>query len=319
MSFYMPTIALTNTIAYNALSKAKLDVVKSFPPIRIWGTIGFIAAMWFVNLTGNKASVNMFYISAFASLMLGIYSFTLPKCPPQLKEKIEGKSSFVKIFGLEAFKLFANYKMAIFFIFSMLLGASLQLTNMYGDRFLDHFKDIPQYANSAVVTYSTIIMSISQISETLFILAIPFFLKRFGIKKVMIISLFAWVLRFGLFAYGTPDGFGLVLIVVSMIVYGMAFDFFNISGSLFIEISTDSKMRGSAQGLFMMMTNGFGTMIGALGSGIIIDKFYVRPDGVWDWHNLWLGFAGYGLVVAILFIILFKHEHKPEEIGEVTH
>ena len=183
----------------------------------------------------------------------------------------------------------------------------------------EEFGKIPEYANSIIVQKSTLIMSISQISETLFILAIPFFLKRFGIKKVMIISLFAWVLRFGLFAYGTPDGFGLVLIVVSMIVYGMAFDFFNISGSLFIEISTDSKMRGSAQGLFMMMTNGFGTMIGALGSGIIIDKFYVRPDGVWDWHNLWLGFAGYGLVVAILFIILFKHEHKPEEIGEVTH
>ena len=319
MSFYMPTIALTNTIAYNALSKAKLDVVKSFPPIRVWGTIGFIAAMWFVNLTGNKASVNMFYISAFASLILGIYSFTLPKCPPQLKEKTEGKSSFVEIFGLEAFKLFANYKMAIFFIFSMLLGASLQLTNMYGDRFLDHFKDIPQYANSAVVKYSTIIMSISQISETLFILAIPFFLKSFGIKKVMIISLFAWVLRFGLFAYGTPDGYGLVLIVVSMIVYGMAFDFFNISGSLFIETATDSKMRGSAQGLFMMMTNGFGTMIGALGSGMIIDRFYVLPDGVWDWHNIWLAFAGYALVVAILFIILFKHKHNPDEIGEVKH
>ncbi len=319
MSFYMPTIALTNTIAYNALSKAKLDVVKSFPPIRVWGTIGFIAAMWFVNLSGNKASVNMFYISAIASLILGIYSFTLPKCPPQPKEKTEGKSSFVKIFGLEAFKLFSNYKMAIFFIFSMFLGASLQLTNMYGDRFLDHFKDIPQYANSAVVKYSTIIMSISQISETLFILAIPFFLKSFGIKKVMIISLFAWVFRFGLFAYGTPDGFGLVLIVVSMIVYGMAFDFFNISGSLFIETATDSKMRGSAQGLFMMMTNGFGTMIGALGSGIIIDKFYVLPDGVWDWHNIWLGFAGYALVVAILFILLFKHKHNPEKLAEIKH
>ena len=212
--------------------------------------------------------------------------------------------------------------MSVTLLVSKLLTVSLntlQLTNMYGDRFLDHFKDIPQYANSAVVKYSTIIMSISQISETLFILAIPFFLKRFGIKKVMVISLFAWVLRFGLFAYGTPDGFGLVLIVVSMIVYGMAFDFFNISGSLFIETVTDNKMRGSAQGLFMMMTNGFGTMIGALGSGIIIDKFYVLPDGVWDWHNLWLGFAVYALVVAILFIILFKHKHNPEELVDIKH
>ncbi len=317
MSFYMPTIALTNTIAYNALNLAKLDVVKSFPPIRVWGTIGFIAAMWFTNLTGNKSSENMFYISAAASVILGAYSFTLPKCPPQ--QKGGEKSSFVEMFGLEAFKLFGNYKMAIFFIFSMLLGASLQLTNMYGDRFLDHFKEIPKYADSFVVKYSTIVMSISQISETLFILTIPFFLKRFGIKKVMIMSMLAWVLRFGLFGIGEPSGIGLVYIIFSMIIYGMAFDFFNISGSLFIETETDSKMRGSAQGLFMMMTNGFGTMIGALGSGIIIEKFFVKSDNTWDWSGIWLGFAGYALVVAVLFMILFKHKHNPDEIGEVKH
>lgn len=317
MSFYMPTIALTNTIAYNALNLAKLDVVKSFPPIRVWGTIGFIAAMWFTNLTGNKASENQFYISAIASLILGIYSFSLPKCPPQ--QKVAEKSSFVKLFGLEAFKLFGNYKMTIFFIFSMLLGASLQLTNMYGDRFLDHFKDIPKYADSFVVEYSTIVMSISQISETLFILTIPFFLKRFGIKKVMIFSMIAWVLRFGLFAVGEPEGFGLIFIILSMIIYGMAFDFFNISGSLFIETETDSKMRGSAQGLFMMMTNGFGTMIGALGSGIIIDKFYVSSGGIWDWHNIWIGFAFYSLIVTFLFIFLFKHKHNPDKIKNIKH
>jgi len=317
MSFYMPTIALSNTIAYNALKSAKLDVVKSFPPIRVWGTIGFIAAMWVTNLTGNKASENQFYISAVASLILGIYSFTLPKCPPQ--QKVEGKSSFVKLFGLEAFKLFGNFKMAIFFIFSMLLGASLQLTNMYGDRFLDHFKEIPQFADSFVIKYSTIVMSISQISETLFILTIPFFLKRFGIKKVMIFSMFAWVLRFALFGYGNPEGIGLIFILLSMVIYGMAFDFFNISGSLFIETETDSKMRGSAQGLFMMMTNGFGTMIGALGSGIIIEKFYVLPDGTWNWHEIWIGFAIYSLIVAILFIFLFKHKHNPKEIENFQH
>ncbi len=316
MSFYMPTISLTNTIGYNALSKAKLDVVKSFPPIRVWGTVGFIAAMWFTNLTGNKASENMFYISALASAILGIYSFTLPKCPPG--QKASKNASFVELFGLEAFKLFKNYKMAVFFIFSMLLGASLQLTNMYGDRFLDHFKDVPQYADSFVVKYSTIIMSISQISETLFILTIPFFLKRFGIKKVMIMSMFAWVLRFAFFAFGDP-GLGLWMIIMSGIVYGMAFDFFNISGSLFIETETSSKMRGSAQGLFMMMTNGFGTMIGAIVSGVVIEKFFVGADKVWDWHNIWLAFAGYALVVAILFLFLFKHEHKPDEIGEIKH
>ncbi|NMD00458.1 MAG: nucleoside permease, partial [Bacteroidales bacterium] len=255
MCFYMPTIALTNTIGYNALKTKGYDVVKDFPPIRVFGTIGFIAAMWITNLTGNKATEVQFYISAFASFALGLYSFTLPKCPPQLKTS--GNTSWVKLLGLDAFKLFANYKMALFFIFSMLLGASLQLTNMYGDVFLDEFKNIPIYADSFVVRYSTIIMSISQMSETLFILTIPFFLKKFGIKKVMLMSMFAWVLRFGLFGFGNPAE-GLWMIILSCIVYGMAFDFFNISGALFVETQCDSSIRASAQGLFMMMTNGFG-------------------------------------------------------------
>ncbi len=316
MSFYMPTIALTNTVAYNALKTAGMDVVKSFPPIRVWGTVGFIAAMWITNLTGNKASENMFFISAAASLILGIYSFTLPKCPPQ--QKAVGNQSFVQLFGLEAFKLFGNYKMAIFFIFSMLLGASLQLTNMYGDRFLDHFKDVEGYADSFVVKYSTIIMSISQMSETLFILTIPFFLKRFGIKNVMIFSMVAWVLRFGLFGFGNPDS-GLWMLILSCIVYGMAFDFFNISGSLFVETQTEPKIRASAQGLFMMMTNGFGTIIGAFVSGVIIEKYFTLADKTWDWHNIWLTFAAYALVVAVLFVFLFKHKHNPKDVANFTH
>lgn len=307
MCFYMPTIALTNTIGYNALKTKGYDVVKVFPPIRVFGTIGFIVAMWITNLTGNKASEVQFYISAFASFALGLYSFTLPKCPPQLKSST--KSSWVKLLGLDAFKLFANYKMALFFIFSMLLGASLQLTNMYGDVYLDEFKHIPIYADSFVVRYSTIIMSISQMSETLFILTIPFFLHRFGIKKVMLMSMFAWVLRFGLFGYGNPDE-GLWMIILSCIMYGMAFDFFNISGALFVETQCDSSIRASAQGLFMMMTNGFGTMIGSLTSGIIIEKYFILDNGNKDWHSIWITFALYALVVAILFAVLFKHKHN---------
>lgn len=316
MMFYMPTIALTNTVGYNALKSAGYDVVKTFPPIRVWGTVGFIAAMWVTNLMGFKASPNQFYLSAIGSLVLGLYSFSLPKCPPH--QKIEGKSSFAKLFGLEAFKLFGNYKMAIFFVFSMFLGASLQLTNMYGDRFLDHFKEIPMYADSFVVKYSTIIMSISQMSETLFILTIPFFLRKFGIKNVMIMSMFAWVLRFVLFGFGNPTD-GLWMIVLSCIVYGMAFDFFNISGSLFVETQTDEKIRASAQGLFMMMTNGFGTMIGALASGIIIEKFFVNADKTWDWHNIWIAFAGYAMVIAILFVFMFKHKHDPKTVEKFQH
>jgi NHS family xanthosine MFS transporter len=315
MLCYMPTISLSNSVAYNILKNNNYDVVKVFPPIRVWGTIGFIAAMWIINLTDNKASANMFYLSAIAAFVLGLYSFSLPKCPPQ--KTISESASLVEQLGLNAFKLFGTYKMALFFLFSMFLGGALQLTNMYGDVYLSEFSKIPEYANSFVVKYSTIIMSISQISETLFILAIPFFLKRFGIKQVMLISMIAWVLRFALFAFGNPVD-GLWMIILSCIVYGMAFDFFNISGSLFVETTTDSKIRSSAQGLFMMMSNGFGAFFGGLLSGMVIDKYFTH-DGIRDWHNIWLSFAGYALVITILFAIFFKHKHSPNEVVNLTH
>jgi len=317
MIFYMPTIALSNSVAYNALKKGGLDVVKDFPPVRVWGTIGFIVAMWITNLTGNKASENQFYIAAIAAVALGIYSFTLPKCTPE--GKTAENKSFINLMGLSSFKLFANYKLALFFLFSMFLGAALQLTNAYGDVYLDDFKRLPEYADSLVVKYSTLIMSISQISETLFILAIPFFLKRFGIKQVMLFSMVAWVLRFGLFAYGNP-GDGLWMIIVSCIVYGMAFDFFNISGSLFVETSTDSKIRSSAQGLFMMMTNGFGAVLGSVVSGQIISLYFTdAATGEKDWHNIWLTFAAYAAVITIAFAVLFKHKHNPKEVEAFNH
>jgi NHS family xanthosine MFS transporter len=311
MICYMPTISLSNSIAYTILKRDGFDVVKVFPPIRVWGTVGFIAAMWITNLTGSKANTNQFIIGGIAAIVLGLFSFTLPKCPPQ--KSISKNAGIAEQLGLQAFKLFGNYKMALFFLFSMLLGAALQLTNMYGDTFLDDFKKIPAYGpDSFVVKYSTIIMSISQISETLFILSIPFFLKRFGIKKVMLFSMLAWVLRFGLFSYGNPAE-GLWMIILSCIVYGMAFDFFNISGSLFVETTTDSKIRSSAQGLFMMMTNGVGAFLGSKISGWVIDKYYTLPGGDKNWHGIWFAFAAYALVVALLFTILFKHKHVPTD------
>lgn len=316
MFFYMPTISLSNSIAYNILKNNKYDVVKVFPPIRVWGTIGFIVAMWITNLSGSKDNGNQFLIGAVMAIFLGVFSFTLPKCPPQ--KTISNDATIVEQLGLNAFKLFKNSKMAMFFFFSLFLGGALQLTNMYGDAFLSGFKFDPLYKDSSVVRYSTLIMSISQISETLFILAIPFFLKRYGIKKVMLISMIAWVLRFGFFSFGNPEGFGLMLIVMSNIVYGMAFDFFNISGSLFVETTTDSKIRSSAQGLFMMMTNGFGAFLGAKVSGFLIDNFFTHNE-VKDWHSIWLAFAGYALVIAIAFAVLFKHKHDPKDVEHVSH
>jgi NHS family xanthosine MFS transporter len=316
MICYMPTISLANSVSYSVLKSRNLDVVKVFPPIRVWGTVGFIVAMWTTNLTGNKALEGQFYIAGISAIFLAVYSFTLPVCPP--RKQLSKNSTWTEVVGLDAFKLFAKYKMALFFLFSMMLGAALQLTNMYGDLYLSEFKNVPAYADSLVVRYSTIIMSISQVSETLFILAIPFFLKRFGIKQVMLISMFAWVLRFGLFAFGDPAE-GLWMIIVSCVVYGMAFDFFNISGSLFVESTTDSRIRSSAQGLFMMMTNGVGAVFGSYTSGILIDKFFKLSNGANDWQNIWLAFAAYSLVVAILFAIFFKHKHNSIEFQDFNH
>jgi MFS transporter, NHS family, xanthosine permease len=356
MICYMPTISLSNSISYTILKRSGFDVIKVFPPIRVWGTIGFIAAMWTTNLTGSKANANQFIIGAVAAIILGLYSFTLPKCPPQ--RAIAKGTSIIEQLGLNAFRLFAKYKMALFFLFSLFLGAALQLTNMYGDTFLDDFKKVPQYGpESFVVKYSTIILSISQVAETIFILTIPFFLRRFGIKKVMLFSMFAWVIRFGLFSYGNPDE-GLWMIILSCIVYGMAFDFFNISGSLFVETTTDSTIRSSAQGLFMMMTNGIGAFLGSKISGYVIDTYYtlqftdtgsllkhfnitdinnpaireilkgntVLTDGelqnpvfLKQWPHIWLAFAIYAFIVAVLFAIFFRHKHDPAMEATVKH
>jgi len=305
MIFYMPTIALANSISYTVLKKGNYDVVKNFPSIRVFGTVGFIVAMWIVNLTGNKGSANQFYIASAAAFLLGFYAFTLPKCAPLGNSK--ERKSLIQILGLDAFELFKQKKMALFFIFSMLLGAALQLTNAYGDVYLDDFKRIPEYAHSFVVKYSTIIMSISQMSETLFILAIPFFMKRFGIKNVMLMSFTAWVLRFGLFGFGNPTD-GLWMIILSCIVYGMAFDFFNISGSMFVETTVAPSMRSSAQGLFMMMSNGVGAILGGSISGFVIQHYFTAADGMKNWHSIWLAFATYALVVGILFALCFREK-----------
>ena len=315
MIFYMPTISLSITVAYSALNSSGLDVVKHYPPIRVFGTIGFIVAMWTVSLLKIETSAMQFYVASAASLALGLFSFTLPKCAVSKNVKTK---TFVETLGLKAFALFKDSKMAMFFIFSMLLGASLQLTNAYGDTFLHDFAKVPEYKDLLTIEYPAIIMSISQMSETLFILAIPFFLRRFGIKKVMLISMAAWVLRFALFGFGNPAEF-LWMIILSNIVYGMAFDFFNISGSLFVETQTNSSIRASAQGVFMMMTNGFGAIFGSWTSGILIDTYFKDTAGHYQWQGIWLTFAAYSLVIAILFAIFFKHKHIPEEVAEVSH
>lgn len=300
VAFYMPTLALSNSVAYNALTKAGLDTVKDFPAIRVFGTVGFICTMWLVDLMGFQANEFQFATSGLIGILLFLYTFSLPACPVSSSNE---KQSISEALGLKAFALFKQKRMAIFFIFSMLLGVSLQITNGFANPFITSFGSIPEYADTFGVQHANMLISLSQMSETVCILLIPFFMKRFGIKNVMLIAMFAWVLRFGLFGVGNP-GSGVWMFILSMIVYGVAFDFFNISGSLFVDNSTDSEIRSSAQGLFMLMTNGIGATIGTLGAQQVVNHFTV--DGVTEWQSCWYIFAAYALVVGIAFALIFR-------------
>ncbi len=309
VAFYMPTIALSYSVAYSVLESRGEDTVSAFPPIRVWGTVGFICSMLACDFLGYQHSAMQFVQSAVLGLILGLYCFSLPNCPTAEDSSIKG---LAEALGVRAFALFKQPRMALFFIFSMLLGVSLQITNGFANPFISSFKEVAEFASTFGANHANALISLSQISETLCILLIPFFLKRFGIKRVMLIAMFAWVLRFALFGLGNPGG-GVWMFVLSMIVYGIAFDFFNISGSLYVNEQTNDSIRSSAQGLFMIMTNGVGATIGTLAAQAVVNRFvYSESDGlaqIAGWQTSWLIFAAYSMVVAILFAIFFKDRY----------
>ena len=328
VAFYMPTIALSNTVAFGTLSRSGLDFVKAFPPIRTLGTVGFIASMWLVNSVsfGLDASAQQTYMQLIVcgvlGLVLGFYSFTLPQCP--LSQSTD-KKSLAQRLGLDAFVLFKSKTMAMFFIFSMLLGVSLQITNGFATPYIESFSAT---SNSWFASNPTMLVSLSQISEALCILLTSFFLIRFGIKKVMLIAMFAWVLRFGLFGVGsTEHTLGIMALILSCVVYGVAFDFFNVSGAMFVQKEAPQSMQGSAQGLFMLMTNGIGASVGTWIAGKVVNHFCTWEGGhliskaeyANGWQSTWLIFAGYALVVALLFWVLFKYKHNPNKMVDIKH
>ncbi len=319
VAFFMPTIALSNSVAYSALDQAGLDTVKAFPPIRVFGTVGFIISMWIVDLGGMQSTSLQFGWSGLLSIVMAAYAITMPHC----HVSTGSRKSLSDALGLKAFALFRNYRMALFFIFSMFLGVCLQITNGFANPFITSFQNIDAFKDTFGVQHANILISLSQMSETLCILLIPFFLKRFGIKRVMLLAMLAWVLRYLFFAVGDP-GSGVAWFVLSMIVYGVAFDFFNISGSLFVDKETSLDIRNSAQGLFMMMTNGLGASIGTLSAQMVIDRYVnslganADPMSVWQgWNTCWYIFAGYALVVAVAFAIMFRYKHEPEAVKPV--
>ena len=302
--FYMPTLGLNNAISYHFLEKNNFDAVKTFPNIRVWGTVGFIVAAWAVDLLGVESTNGQFYIAASLSFLTAIYALTLPKIPTTKNKK----KSWASYYGLDAFSILKERKLLVFLCYSVLIGAALQITNIWGVPFLKDFE--LDYPNSFVVNHSVLLVSLSQISEVFFILAIPYFLKKFGIKTVVLMSTIAWVIRFGLFSAGSPEGVGLFFIIVSMIIYGMAFDFYFISGSLYINDNVKKSIRASAQGLYMTAINGIGAIFGAYGSGYIID-FYTNHE-VKKWPEIWLFFALYALIIGIAFFFTFKT--KPQNL-----
>ena len=309
VAFYMPTLALSNSVAYTALDKAGLDTIKAFPPIRTFGTIGFICSMWLVDLLGFQANYMQFFACAAWGIVLSVYAHTLPECP--VSRGGQSRKSLVDALGLRAFLLFKDRKMAVFFIFSMLLGVSLQITNGFANPFINSFSAVPAYADTFGVQHANLLISLSQISETCCILLIPYFLSRFGIKRVMLIAMGAWVLRFGLFGLGNP-GDGVCMFFLSMLVYGVAFDFFNVSGSLFVDKETDLSVRSSAQGLFIIMTNGIGATVGTLSAQAVVNYFVdfsSSSSQIEGWSNAWFVFAAYALIVTIVFAFAFKYKH----------
>ena len=326
VAFFMPTIALSNTAAFTILKNNGLDTVKDFPPIRVLGTVGFIVTMWFVNCAvWQDGSFSMtladsaykfqytymqFFVSGILSIVLCFYCFTLPECKVVKKEKV----SLVESLGLNAFKLFKSKQMALFFIFSALLGMCLQVTNGYAGPFITSFKGSADaaVASSFAANNATLLTSISQISEALCILMIPFFLKRYGIKIVMLMSMFAWVFRFGFFGVGNPAMPGVIMFILSCIVYGVAFDFFNVSGGIFVDQECEPSIKASAQGLFMMMTNGIGATFGTLAAGEIVNHYCYWENGYLqgEWTTCWFIFAAFALAVGVSFALVFHPEKK---------
>ena len=331
VAFYMPTLALSNTTAFTTLKKYGMDTVNNFPPIRVCGTVGFIATMWLVNCATYHDGVFSFYfesnaykfqytymqffVSGLISFILFAYCLTLPECKLEKKKT----ATFSETLGFNAFKLFKTKRMALFFIFSALLGMSLQVTNSFAGPFITSFKGSADslVSMSFAANNATLLTSLSQVSEALCILLIPFFLRRFGIKGVMLISMFAWVFRFGFFGVGNPTMPGVIFFILSCIVYGVAFDFFNVSGGIFVDKECDPSIKASAQGLFMLMTNGLGATIGTLAAGVIVNHYCSwNTEGflLGDWQTCWFIFAGFALVVGIIFALVFRS--KKENVAE---
>lgn len=291
MVLYMPTLALVNSVAFRQMK----DPSKEFPPIRVFGTVGWIFAGLIIGYLGwesQKLLANTFYLTAIASAVLGVFSFSLPDTPPTAKK---GDYSITKILGLDALSLLKDTKYLIFFISSILICIPLAFYYQHANQFL----------NEIGMPSAAAVMTLGQISEAFFILLLPVFLKRYGIKITLIVGMLAWVVRYILFAYGDV-GENTWMLIFGVILHGICYDFFFVSGQIYTDYKAGDQFKSSAQGLITLATYGLGMFVGFRLAGYITDQF--TNNSGHDWTQIWLIPSGFALFVLFLFMITFKNE-----------
>ena len=292
MLLYMPTLALANSVAFRQMK----DPSKEFAPIRIFGSIGWIIAgllIGYFSWESLNTLKNTFYMSSFISLILGVYSFTLPNTPPII-EKNKNKT-ISEIIGLDALKLLNDKAYLVFFIASILICIPLAFYYQHANQFLN---EIGMEAAAAKMT-------LGQISEVLFLSLLPFFIKRFGFKSTLIVGIFAWGLRYLLFSLGA-DGMNSWMLILGIILHGICYDFFFVSGQIYTNLKCKPEYKSSAQGLITLATYGVGMLIGFRIAGYLTD-LYVINDGH-NWEKIWIQPSIFSFVILILFIFTFRNE-----------
>lgn len=299
MIAYMPTLALVNSVSFNQMD----DPAKDFPLIRVWGTVGWIAAGWIISLGFQWDSLqnieggalkNTFSMVAIASAVLGIFSFLLPATPPN--NKGDKSASISEILGLDALGLLKDKNFLVFFLSSILICIPLAF----------YYQNLSPFLTELQVENSTAWASAGQISEVVFMLLLPFFFKKFGFKKTILVGMLAWVIRYVLFAYGDSDGL-FVMLISGILLHGICYDFFFVSGQIYTDSKAGEKYKSSAQGLITLATYGVGMLVGFKIAGMITDKFLIEGGGH-NWESIWVYPAGFAIIVLIIFALLFKNE-----------